>query len=117
MPCVPVGVAVEVDCSLNTAQVSWNHSEGALSYQVTAQSNAGDVSCSSSGLSCTLANITCGANYTVQVVAMDDSCSSTPSQPVLFQTGETEMLNLNKQVKTQQQPVQMGLTVLLQTSI
>ena len=91
-----MGVSVEVDCSLNSALVSWNRSEGALSYQVTAQSSHGNSSCYSSSLSCTLANITCGANYSVQVVAMDDSCSSTPSQPVLFQTGTVK---LNAKVK------------------
>ncbi|KAL2097078.1 hypothetical protein ACEWY4_006285 [Coilia grayii] len=86
VPCVPVGVSVEVNCSKNSAIVSWDRSQGALSYQAFAQSSYGNISCQSSDLSCTLTNVTCGANYSVQVVAMDSKCSSTPSLPHMFQS-------------------------------
>ncbi|KAJ8011603.1 hypothetical protein DPEC_G00059970 [Dallia pectoralis] len=85
-PCVPVITAVVIDCINNTALVSWSASLGALSYSVTAHSNSGNPTCSSSDLSCTLANLTCGTDYTVQVVAGNNQCSSTASLAVLFQS-------------------------------
>ncbi|XP_035863315.1 uncharacterized protein LOC116038126 [Sander lucioperca] len=85
VPCIPTGVDVKMDCSTNKALVSWISSKGALSYKVTAQSTQGAMSfCQSTKLMCTLANLTCGQDYSVQVVAQDDICSSLPSQATKF---------------------------------
>uniref|UniRef100_A0A3P8XZQ8 Fibronectin type-III domain-containing protein n=2 Tax=Esox lucius TaxID=8010 RepID=A0A3P8XZQ8_ESOLU len=86
-PCVPVDIAVEVDCSNNSAVVSWRSSHGARWYSVSAHSNRGNSTCSSSDLNCTLVNLSCGTAYTVQVVAVDDQCSSNSSLAVPFQSG------------------------------
>lgn len=81
---------MEIDCSKNQAVVSWNASEGALSYKVSAQSTQGAMSlCESTDLMCTLTNLTCGQSYSVQVVAQDDTCSSLPSQAARFHSGNT----------------------------
>ncbi|KAJ8376161.1 hypothetical protein SKAU_G00067410 [Synaphobranchus kaupii] len=86
-PCIPTDVAVHVDCADNTARVSWNQSEGALSYRVVAERARGDPSsCESSVPHCDLANLACGTNYTVWVVAVDSSCTTIPSERVLFQS-------------------------------
>ena len=90
MPCIPNGVAVEIDCSKNQATVSWSASEGALSYKVSAQSPQGAMSlCETTDLMCTVTNLTCGQSYSVQVVAQDDICSSLPSPATSFQSGRT----------------------------
>ncbi|XP_060750588.1 fibronectin type III domain-containing protein 7-like [Tachysurus vachellii] len=86
-PCVPLGVSVVMDCTKNEARVSWNASLGAQYYLVYATSKSNDyAACNSSGINtyCTLKALTCGAVYTVKVVAVGNDCSSLPSQPVDF---------------------------------
>ncbi|XP_064190128.1 uncharacterized protein LOC135254105 [Anguilla rostrata] len=85
-PCIPQNVAVDVNCTDNTALVSWNQSRGALSYRVVAESMAGNAFCESSVPHCRLTNLTCGATYTVWVVAMDSSCTTIPSERVQVQS-------------------------------
>ena len=95
VPCVPTNVSVVMDCDNNTALVSWSASRGALQYSVTARGSHSNVSCQTSDLSCSLGNLTCGSSYTVQVAAMDGSCSSVPSQAVVLNSGETNNNNNN----------------------
>ncbi|KAJ8277963.1 hypothetical protein GJAV_G00082190 [Gymnothorax javanicus] len=85
-PCIPENVSVLMDCTENTVLVSWSHSQGALSYKVVAESAGGNSSCTSSMPHCRLTNLTCGTNYTVWVVAIDDSCSTIHSERVQFQS-------------------------------
>lgn len=93
VPCVPTNVSVVMHCANNTALVSWSASRGAVQYSVTARSSHSNTSCQTSDLSCRLKNLTCGSSYTVQVAAMDDNCSSIPSQVVAFNSGETYTTN------------------------
>ncbi|XP_074491158.1 uncharacterized protein fndc7b [Sebastes fasciatus] len=87
VPCVPTDVDVAIDCSNNQAVVSWSASEGALYYKVMARSTDGDMSfCESTSVMCTLTNLTCGQNYSVQVVAEDNICSSLPSPVTKFKS-------------------------------
>ncbi|XP_062308247.1 uncharacterized protein LOC134012721 [Osmerus eperlanus] len=87
VPCVPTNVVAVINCSDNTARVSWNASKGALFYVATAENAQGGLStCESAELGCTLTNLTCGALYTVSVVARDSSCGSLPSQSAEVQT-------------------------------
>ncbi|KAK2835181.1 hypothetical protein Q5P01_015665 [Channa striata] len=87
VPCVPTAVDVNIDCSRNQALVSWNASDGALSYKVTAQSTQGTVaSCETTDHKCTLMNLTCGESYSVHVVAQDNICSSLPSPAINFKS-------------------------------
>uniref|UniRef100_A0A7N6FH25 Fibronectin type-III domain-containing protein n=1 Tax=Anabas testudineus TaxID=64144 RepID=A0A7N6FH25_ANATE len=79
VPCVPTNISLVMNCVSNTAAVSWSASRGALHYSVTAHSFYGNASCQSSDLSCTLYNLTCGSQYTVQVVAIGENCSSIPT--------------------------------------
>ena len=82
-----------MDCANNQAVVSWSASLGATRYSASASSSKGNSTCqSSSALNCTLANITCGANYSVRVVAGDNNdCSSPPSRVSTFNSGERRM--------------------------
>lgn len=100
VPCVPTDVEVMVDCSTNEAVVSWSASDGALSYKARARSTQGDASaCDTTGLTCTLTNLTCGQSYFVQVVAQDDVCSSLPSPATEFSSGRiTQVTGFNLEV-------------------
>lgn len=89
VPCVPTNVSVMMDCINNTALVSWAASLGAVQYAVTAHSNHSNATCQTSDLTCHLGSLACGNLYTLQVVAMDENCSSIPSQPLIFSTGNT----------------------------
>lgn len=81
-----------MDCSKNEANVSWNASDGALSYKASARSTQGSTSlCETTDIRCTLTNLTCGQSYMVQVVAQDDICSSLPSPAASFQSGRTKL--------------------------
>ncbi|KAK6484735.1 hypothetical protein HHUSO_G12572 [Huso huso] len=85
-PCTPQNVTVELDCEENGALVSWDHSDGAVSYTVRADSSSSTLSsCSAHDTQCYLTDLTCGLQYTVHVVAINDSCSSQPSAPTNIQ--------------------------------
>ncbi|CAI5641408.1 unnamed protein product [Oreochromis niloticus] len=99
VPCLPTDVSVVMDCANNTAVVSWAASQGAVKYSVMAHSaHVNNDSCQTSGLSCNLNNLTCGSLYTVQVVAMGDSCSSVPSWPLKFNSIPCPPQNVSAQV-------------------
>ena len=88
VPCLPSGVDIVMNCSAQEAAVSWSPSQGALSYAVSAMSALGEMSrCASTGPGCTLTNLTCGQSYRVQVLALDNICSSLPSRVAVFSTG------------------------------
>lgn len=73
--------------------VTWLASQGAVQYAVTARGNNSSVGCQTSDLTCSLDNLACGHQYTVQVMALDDNCSSVPSEAVLFDTGTKRKTN------------------------
>ncbi|CAJ1072098.1 unnamed protein product%2C partial [Xyrichtys novacula] len=98
VPCVPTNVSVLMDCDHNTASVSWSPSRGAVQYYVTAHSSHGNISRQTSDHSYSLNNLACGSQYTVQVVAMDDNCSSVPSQAVLFNSAPCPPENVSAEV-------------------
>uniref|UniRef100_A0A3B4UWS1 Fibronectin type-III domain-containing protein n=1 Tax=Seriola dumerili TaxID=41447 RepID=A0A3B4UWS1_SERDU len=97
VPCAPTNVSVVMDCANNTAVVSWSASRGALQYSVTARSSHGNVSCETFDLNCSLDNLTCGSRYTVEVVAMDDSCSSIPSEALILNSAPCPPQNVSAQ--------------------
>ncbi|XP_067303573.1 fibronectin [Pseudorasbora parva] len=89
VPCVPTGVSVVLDCATAEAHVSWNASMGALYYTAYAWSSTFNfISCNSAGpvTHCSLNDLICGENYTIQVIAVGDECSSLPSQTEHFPT-------------------------------
>ncbi|XP_034052024.1 receptor-type tyrosine-protein phosphatase beta-like isoform X2 [Gymnodraco acuticeps] len=98
VPCVPTNVSVVMDYDNNTAVVSWTASQGAVQYSLMAHSSHNNVSCQTSSLNCSLDNITCGNSYSVQVVAMDDNCSSIPSQALVFNSAPCPPQNVSAEV-------------------
>ncbi|XP_019712180.1 receptor-type tyrosine-protein phosphatase beta-like [Hippocampus comes] len=98
VPCVPADVSVAKDCDSNTAAVSWSASDGATQYLVTASCYHGNVSHQTSDLNYTLNDLMCGSRYAIQVVAMDDNCSSVPSHVLIFDTAPCPPLNVTTQL-------------------
>lgn len=90
VPCVPSGVQASLLCSSNSAAVSWLSSSGALRYQANAVNINGSqtVSCNSSLPSCTVGPLLCGTSYNVNVVALDDVCTSGSSVAMQVRSGE-----------------------------
>ncbi|KAK0130658.1 Fibronectin type III domain-containing protein 7 [Merluccius polli] len=76
-----------MDCATKEAAVSWKASQGVLSYAVSALSEQQDTAaCVSTGPGCTLSNLRCGRTYRVQVLALDNICSSLPSRAAMLTT-------------------------------
>ncbi|XP_061652447.1 uncharacterized protein LOC133488520 [Phyllopteryx taeniolatus] len=98
VPCIPTNVAVVMDCANNSAAVSWSASDGATQYLVTASCYHGNISHQTSDLNCTLDELMCGSRYSVQVVAMDDSCSSVTSQVLVFDSAPCPPQNVTTQL-------------------
>ncbi|XP_047231360.1 uncharacterized protein LOC124874162 [Girardinichthys multiradiatus] len=77
VPCKPRTIKAMMDCYTKTARVSWNPSNGALSYMVIA-STASDhnVTCKTNMTSCELKGLQCGQSYSVSVKSVGESCCS-----------------------------------------
>lgn len=89
VPCVPNQVKTRVDCKSSGVMVSWEPSQGALSYTAVAQGRAGSApSCNSNATTCLLNDLRCGSNYSITVLASDDFCSSAATPAVQTATGE-----------------------------
>ncbi|XP_029474400.1 uncharacterized protein LOC115100214 [Rhinatrema bivittatum] len=86
-PCIPQVVDIEQDCENNAALVFWAHSEGAIFYEVTAESGAGQViSYITGNMSIAFPDLLCGETYTVTVKALNDGCNSSRSSGINMQT-------------------------------
>ncbi|XP_034531079.1 uncharacterized protein LOC117806306 [Notolabrus celidotus] len=84
VPCKVRNIEAVIDCSEQTAMVSWYPSNGAWMYEVTANTASGhNVSCEVNTTNCDLEGLLCGESYSLCVTAVGESCSS-----VAYMTGE-----------------------------
>lgn len=91
-PCAPMNVSASLVCNNNTAAVSWKHSPGAVSYNVTATARNGDVKrCSTNGTSCQLPNMHCAQTYIITVSPFSNSCKGYDSFPYTYIAGGREL--------------------------
>lgn len=87
-PCVPTNVVVSRNCGQSFAQVTWQASRGALSYQASAKDEDGQrFSCTSNETACKLEGLMCSQVYSVGVIAMDNKCNSNESVAEILHTG------------------------------
>ncbi|XP_048845072.1 uncharacterized protein fndc7rs1 isoform X3 [Brienomyrus brachyistius] len=94
-PCSPTNLGGSIDCSSNTASITWNMSTNSLMYSVQAVGRAGDrVSCNNTAPSCQLSGLLCGQNYSFTVSASDTSCQSPNSTPFTLKTGPCTPSNI-----------------------
>uniref|UniRef100_A0A667XFG4 Fibronectin type-III domain-containing protein n=1 Tax=Myripristis murdjan TaxID=586833 RepID=A0A667XFG4_9TELE len=75
-------------CVPKMGSLSWNDSEGATHYLVTAEtSNGHKVELRTVNTSATIPDLLCGENYILSVEAGNDMCISAPSQTAQLKTG------------------------------
>uniref|UniRef100_A0A8D3DKS8 Fibronectin type-III domain-containing protein n=1 Tax=Scophthalmus maximus TaxID=52904 RepID=A0A8D3DKS8_SCOMX len=87
VPCVPRQVEARVVCESGAVAVSWEPSRGASSYTSVAQGNGGYAStCNSSVTTCLFEDLLCGLNYSISVIASDETCTSAGSSAVDINT-------------------------------
>lgn len=88
VPCVPMNVQGNVECSTNTLQVSWAAAAGATNY-ISTLTGPGDVStsCLTANQICSFPSLRCAQTYNFSVVAINDRCNSTKSSTVSAKTG------------------------------
>ncbi|XP_029003162.2 fibronectin-like [Betta splendens] len=87
-PCVLKNATGRLDCISNSVWVTWDDSEGALSYFVFAQGPKGDnSSCSTSSTTCKVPELKCGTRYSFHVTAINNVCNSNGSSSFELETG------------------------------
>ncbi|KAM8930644.1 uncharacterized protein RCH25_006549 [Pelodytes ibericus] len=87
-PCIPLNVNTSLDCSDNSAQISWTQSHGAVNYTAILNEPQGEMnySCSSSASSCWMRMVPCGRMFSVVVTAQNEMCSSAPNDLMAIYT-------------------------------
>ncbi|MEQ2170476.1 hypothetical protein GOODEAATRI_000589, partial [Goodea atripinnis] len=87
VPCVPLNVQSNLECSTNTLQASWKAAAGATSYISTLRGAKGfSASCQTTNQSCAFPDLQCAQSYSFSVVAINDRCNSTNSNNVTAKT-------------------------------
>ncbi|XP_043081301.1 serine-rich adhesin for platelets [Puntigrus tetrazona] len=79
-PCQPQSPNVQLQCSTNTATVTWDNNGADQFDTVTALNfTGGAMVCNSKTRSCTFAQLQCGESYSLSVVGSNGNCTSAPS--------------------------------------
>ncbi|XP_055799638.1 fibronectin type III domain-containing protein 7-like [Salvelinus fontinalis] len=85
VPCGPANVQTEMDCGSGTLTVSWDTSLSALGYTtIISHGNREQVTCNSTATSCSVDTLDCGEEYVVEVMSVNRSCLSMPSQAMVI---------------------------------
>uniref|UniRef100_A0A3Q3VMU0 Fibronectin type-III domain-containing protein n=1 Tax=Mola mola TaxID=94237 RepID=A0A3Q3VMU0_MOLML len=86
-PCVPMSAQGRLDCVTNSAWVTWDASDGALSYFVLAEEVGGhNSSCTTTFSPCSVPDLKCGTLYTFHVSAINKHCHSNHSTTFEIET-------------------------------
>ncbi|KAK6311083.1 hypothetical protein J4Q44_G00191380 [Coregonus suidteri] len=84
VPCQPEGLSVLVQCANHSALLSWTVRGGVVDYRGCGQAEDGTMLyCESTGTSCAIGGLECGAQYNFSVQASDGTCNSSFSEPLL----------------------------------
>ncbi|XP_017573413.2 uncharacterized protein LOC108439482 [Pygocentrus nattereri] len=88
-PCPYSNLGVSLDCSSNSALVSWTPGDGILSYNASADAYdvADHVTCGTAGTTCNITNLQCAAVYQISVTGEGHTCLITPQEWVTISTG------------------------------
>lgn len=85
---MPTNANYHLDCVSNSAWVSWDASDGALSYTVLAQEVGGhNSSCSHASSPCRVPDLKCETAYTFYVTAVNKQCHSNHNTSFEVETG------------------------------
>ncbi|GCB65250.1 hypothetical protein scyTo_0007677 [Scyliorhinus torazame] len=97
VPCVPQNVDALMNCDAGYMSVSWELSQGAISYIATAE-GSNVQQCSANETLCDITELDCGETYTITVRAHDDSCDTAESASITKKTASCIPLNLGVQL-------------------
>lgn len=87
-PCAPTNLTVNSSCTSNNISVSWQASQGSVSYMAVAENTKGDRwTCNSTGTTCQISSLLCGQKYMVYVIGYDDNCFGARSDVIIISTG------------------------------
>lgn len=79
-PCVPQDVQTFTHCENNLGMASWAMSDGAETYMAIAVGEDSHTHvCVTNTTNCTWDDLHCGDHYSVHVIALDQYCTSMPS--------------------------------------
>ncbi|XP_023809630.1 fibronectin type III domain-containing protein 7-like [Oryzias latipes] len=74
-PCPPTNMRIDSSCESNNITVSWEASQGSVSYMAVAENTKGDQwSCNTSSTTCQIPDLLCGQEYKVFVAGIDENC-------------------------------------------
>lgn len=87
-PCPPTHLRVDSSCESNDISVSWQASQGSVSYVAVAENVQGrQWSCNTSSTRCQIPGLLCGQQYQVYVVGADEKCIGAKSNIEVIRTG------------------------------
>ncbi|XP_055498363.1 fibronectin type III domain-containing protein 7-like [Leucoraja erinacea] len=86
-----------MDCDAGHMSVSWEFSEGAISYVATAE-GSNVQQCSANDTLCDITDLYCGETYTLSVYAIDDTCDSAESPSITRRTASCIPQNVHVQL-------------------
>ncbi|XP_069497964.1 serine-rich adhesin for platelets-like [Ambystoma mexicanum] len=99
VPCIPSFLDTSVGCSDNIAILSWETTDGALSYTSTVTGpNGQEHSCNATLTSCSTSALECGQTYNVTLEALGVECSSVASTVPELHTAPCQPDNLEMQL-------------------
>ncbi|XP_016305113.1 fibronectin type III domain-containing protein 7-like [Sinocyclocheilus anshuiensis] len=77
-PCPNTGIQASLDCSTNSALISWTPGNGSLSFNAILQSfqDPQKHNCFTNGSSCSISSLPCGQHYNISVTGHGQTCST-----------------------------------------
>ncbi|XP_034036686.1 fibronectin type III domain-containing protein 7 [Thalassophryne amazonica] len=86
-PCPPTLKTVNSSCQSNNITVSWEVSQGSVTYMAVAKDSEGHkMSCNTSTTTCQITGLLCGQHYEVYVVGVNKNCVGSKSTSQMIQT-------------------------------
>ncbi len=87
-PCPPTQLMVDSSCESNNISVSWQASQGSVSYMAVAEDAQGRRwSCNTSSTTCQISGLLCGQQYQVYAAGVDEKCIGAKSNVETIRTG------------------------------
>nr|XP_019965387.1 PREDICTED: uncharacterized protein LOC109644441 [Paralichthys olivaceus] len=99
-PCMPRNPESHLDCISNSAWVTWDDADGALSYFVLAEEmNGHNSSCTTTSSPCEVPDLKCGTRYTLSLKAMNEHCRSNHSSTFELVTGPCALTSISAAIE------------------
>lgn len=95
-PCPPTQVSIQSSCDSNTVSVSWEASQGSVSYMAVAEGSGGHrLTCDTDQHTCNIIGLQCGQTYQIYVSGVDGGCIGPRSEVRILETGETSLFDIH----------------------